>query len=124
MFFSASDFSRPPDPLALALQVTPCRKKRGNASTDEEESSASSEEGENVVSEGEEAGDALKLRGGVVRRRKKSPVKRGLDDLAKVWEVDLGRRRSAAQVEKGQGSNDEFLKFVSLLSSLPSPIPS
>jgi hypothetical protein len=101
MFFSASDFTRgsprPPDGLVLAAQVTPCRKKRENASG-EEESSSSSEEGEVFVSEEEEAEDALRLRGGVVRRRKKSPVKRGLDDLANLWPVELKNRGNAAQV--------------------------
>lgn len=128
MFFSSSEFVRPPprplDGLILAAQVTPCRKKRENASTEEESSSSSSEEGEVFVSEEDEGEDALRLRGGVVRRRKKSPVKRGLDDLAKAWAVDLGPRRTNSQegkrlarsLESGQGSLHQ--RFVSL-SSFP-----
>lgn len=119
MFFSTSDFARgPPSPVRgveVPLDTTPCRKKRGNASA--EDCSSSSDDGEGEVErEGGEIvrvesddADALKLRGGVVRRRKKSPVKPGLDDLAKAWAQHARR--------VGQGSNDQRQ------APLPLPLP-
>ncbi|GAA5930994.1 uncharacterized protein JCM15063_002516 [Sporobolomyces koalae] len=116
MFYSSSDFAMrgpPPPPLDLdgppaaplaaasagPVQLTTPRKKsstdasRSCSSEDELEEPTSTEhetEADADASATGEEDDALRLRGGVVRRRKKSPTKRALDDLAKAWAVNLG----------------------------------
>jgi len=117
MFFSTSDFARPPpllsptsSPLIFDVPSPPISKDALQQSQDSSGSSEEEEEEEVDAPPWLLEGGAVKL----VRRRKKSPNRGGLNDLAKFWAVQLGdskrekERRNAKRTPTGEHTELEF----------------